>query len=85
MTKEEYLELRTKEEAPLSLFYAYWVDKRPAHYKDMTLEQFEQSFSQFLFSTQGFIVNTSAGMQKAINYPSMLDNVYAHFNQKFGV
>ena len=85
MTKEEYLELRKQEEAPLKLFYAYWVDKKPAHYKDISLEQFEQSFSQFLFSTQGFILNTASGVQKSIDFPRILENMYEHFNKKFDV
>jgi hypothetical protein len=84
MTKDQYLELREKEEVPLELFYNYWVEVKPSHYKNMSFEEFERNFSQFLFNLQGNIVLSEAG-QKIVDFPRMLERIYSHFNEKFKV
>lgn len=83
MTKEEYLEVRDKEEVPLSLFYEYWNEVKPKHYQSLTLEEFSNTFPLYM-REEGLPVNTPNGV-KRVSYKGSLEKVFNHFNKKFNL
>lgn len=84
MTKEEYLIYREQEEIPVSLYYAYYLEKRDISKELINIIDFGQYFDIFLAHCQGKIVMTSAG-QRFVGMDNILKKIYTHFNQKFKV
>lgn len=77
--KESYMRIREEEEIPLSLFYEFYKDKGGL---DISLEEFEAIFPQFMQRTMGGMINTKNGV-KFIDFKSIVDKVYKHFDEKF--
>jgi hypothetical protein len=80
MTKEEFIEMRDKEEFPLSLAYEYYKDMSKGVL--LSLEEFSQQFPVFIANFHGKGIPTPTGI-KTIDLGRVMTKVYTHFNEKF--
>lgn len=84
MTKEDYVKIRDGEELPLSLIYQYWKEVKPAHYRNLTEDEFSRLFPTFMRQAEGVPILVN-GVAKVTTYPIVVEKVFKHFNNKFNL
>lgn len=84
MNREEYFKIREEEAIPLSLFYQYYIEKCVDNRIVKTLEEFEEYFPQFIANYVGQAIITQKGI-KFIDFNSIINKVYKHFNKKYEI
>lgn len=78
MTKEDWLDIRKREEIPLSVFYEYYLDKRDKR-AVISLVEFEQLFPQFM----SFGIALIGTKVISTSFESVIHKVYNYFDEKF--
>lgn len=86
MIKEEYLQWRDLEEVSPAIYYEYYLDFRDVSKELLSLEDFEAFFKIFMteMANGANTLQTARGIRH-LNYPVIINKVYAHLNKKFGV
>ena len=74
MTKEEWINLKTKEEIPLEIFYTYYTEMGGS----LNFQDFQTFFVSLLTSPIAFSYNN-----KIINYETSIKRLYNYYDKKF--
>lgn len=79
MTKEQYLELFTKPEIPMDIWYEFFLERGGAQ---IGMELFARVFG-IVTQPGGTMVTGSNGQPKWISMESCYKNFYQYYQQKF--
>lgn len=85
ITKEEYLEWRSKPDMNYKVYYSYFMDNKSLEWKDIDLEHFTRKFAEFIAEYNGKLVAGTDRLPKAINYNNIIRKCKNHFDHKFNV
>lgn len=87
ITKEEYLEWRSKKDFNTKVYYSFFLDNKDEKWKDISLEEFSGKFKELIDRTGGqtIMINGTDGMPRKINYNKIINRCKDHFDRKFNV
>ena len=80
MNKEEWQKIRGETEFPLNIFYEFWCETKPSHYKELSLGEFEKLFPEYIASK---IVVEKNGHPHVFDYERCITKIFNYFDKKF--
>ena len=85
ITKEEYLEWRSKKDFNTRVYYSFFLEHKSSDWKNLSLEEFNEKFEEFIRVYNGQIIKGTDGMPRRINYNNILNRCREYFDKKFNV
>lgn len=80
MSKDQYEEYKKQEHVPMELWWEYWKEKKPAHYRNLELEEFAKDFTGYMSSTRPVLTPRGLTM---FHYGEAAKKVYEYYDEKF--
>ena len=85
ITKEEYLEWRSKKDFNTKVYYSFFLDNKDPKWENISLEEFSESFKAFIEVYNNGTIQGTEGRPMKINYNKIINRCKEHFDRKFNV